>query len=136
MALLILDSEAVASLARPNSRRYKHARSALEAVRRLGGEAVVPAVILAELYRGGGHNQVVDGWLSREGGVIVRETDRYFARLVGGVLAATKSGSDCLADAHTVAAVVERGGGVILTGDRRDIKLLASPYPNVRVEQI
>lgn len=43
------DSDAVSSLARPNQKRYEHARSPFEAVRRLEGEAIIPAVVLVEL---------------------------------------------------------------------------------------
>jgi len=108
----------------------------LEAARRLHREVVTPAVILAELYRGPGHNQVVDACLSREIGIDVRTTDRPFARLVGGVLAAAHARSTDIADAHTVAAAVEAGGGVILTGDESDVERLAAPYPSVLVTAI
>jgi hypothetical protein len=40
-------------------------------------------VILAELYRGPRHSQLVDSCLSRETGVRIRDTDRRLARLVG-----------------------------------------------------
>lgn len=130
---LVLDSEAVSSLSARNGRRFSETRAALEAARRLRRDVVVPAVILAELYRGPRLNQVVDSCLSRETGLGVRDTDRGFARLVGGVLAAAGAGSEDLADAHCVAAAVESGGGVVLTGDRPDLERLAAPYPNVQV---
>lgn len=108
----------------------------MEAARRLRREVVTPAVVLAELYRGRGHNQVVDACLGRETGISVRDTDRAFARLVGGVLAAARAGSSELADAHAVAAAVEAGGGVVITGDETDLARLAAPYPNVQVAGI
>lgn len=97
---------------------------------------MTPAVILAELYRGPGHNQLVDACLSRKTGVLIRDTDRGFARLVGGVLTAARAGSSDIADAHVVAAAVERGGGVIVTGDESDLERLAAAYPNVHVTAI
>jgi hypothetical protein len=66
----------------------------------------------------------------------VRSTDRVFARLVGGVLAAARSGSTDMADAHAVAAAVETGGGVVVTGDASDIGRLAAPFPNVHIAAI
>ena len=102
---------------------------------RLGREVVVPAVILAELYRGPRHNQLVDACLARETGIRVRDTDRPLAKakLVGGVLAAAKAGSEDLADAHVIATVVDLGGGIALTTDLEDLERLAAAYRNVTV---
>ena len=133
---LVLDAEALSSLSRRQGRRFSETRAALEAARRLRRDVVVPAVILAELYRGPKQNQIVDSCLSRETGLEVRDTDREFARLVGGVLSAARAGSEDLADAHCIAAAVEAGGGVVVTADQRDLERLASPYPNVQVAPI
>lgn len=134
--VLVLDAEALSSLARPRGPRFDEVRAALEAARRLQREVVTPAVILAELYRGHGHNQVIDSCLSRQSWIHVRDTDRAFARYVGGVLTAAGANSSYLADAHVVAAAVEAGGGVILTGDENDLGRLSAPYPNVLVAAI
>ena len=134
--VLVLDAEALSSLARQRGPRFREVRAALEAARRLNREVITPAVILAELYRGGGHNQVVDSCLSRETYIDVRETDRDFARYVGGVLAAARADSSDMADAHPVAAAVESGGGVILTGDEDALNRLSASYPNVHVSRI
>lgn len=117
----------------PSSRRQAEVRAAMEAARRLQREVIVPAVILAELYRGPGRNQMVDSCLARETGLLIRNTDRALARLVGGVLAGAGAGSADLADAHTVATAIETGGGVVLTSDPQDVNRLAAPYPNVHV---
>ena len=90
----------------------------------------------AELYRGAGHNQVVDACLSRESFIDVRETDRELARYVGGVLGAARADSTHLADAHVVAVAVEAGGGVIITVDEDDLTRLASGYPNIHIVSI
>lgn len=134
--VLVLDAEALSSLARTRSSGFDEVRAAVVAARRLRRDVVAPAVILAELYRGPGHNQVVDSCLSRETGIRVRDTDRSLARLVGGVLAAAGAGSEDLADAHAVAVAMEGGGGVILTGDESDLERLAAPYANVHVAVI
>ncbi len=84
------------------------------------GTVALPG-FLAELYRGPGHNQIVDFCLSRETWIRVRDTDWIFARYVGGVLAAAGADSAHLADAHVVAAAVEAGGGVIPTDDEDDL---------------
>lgn len=134
--VLVLDAEALSSFARQRGPRFGEVRAALEAARRLQRDVVTPAVILAELYRGPGQNQVVDSCLSRDSGIRVRDTDRSFARLVGGVLAAAGVDSSHLGDAHVVAATVEAGGGVVLTGDEDDLTLLSASYPNVHVSKI
>ncbi len=134
--VLVLDAEALSSLARRKGQRFREVRAALEAARRLRREVVTPAVILAELYRGPGHNQIVDSCLSSDTGIFVRDTDRALARLVGGVLAASRADSSAMADAHVVAAAVEAGGGVILTGDEGDLGRLAAAYPNLHVTVI
>ena len=135
-ARLVLDSEALSALGRQRSARQDEVRAALRAAQRLHREAVVPTVVLAELYRGPHRNQFVDACLARETGIATRDTDRPFARVVGGVLAGAGAGSGMLAYAHVVAAAVETGGGVVLTGDPADMTRLAAPYPTVIVQQL
>jgi predicted nucleic acid-binding protein len=134
--VLVLDAAAVSSLGNQRGPKFQEVRAALVAARRLERDVVVPAVILAELYRGPRHNQTVDACLSRETAILVRDTDRPFARLVGGVLTAAKTGSKDMADAHVVAAAIDAGGGVIVTGDEIDLQRLAAPYNNVHVAVI
>lgn len=50
--------------------------------------------------------------------------------------AVNRVGSVHLADAHTVAAAISHGGGVILTGDIEDIQQLAAPHGAVTVATI
>ena len=130
---VVLDAGALSALAGRPTRRNRDLRAALRAAQRLGREVVAPAVILAELYRGPRHNQVVDACLSRETGILVRDTDRSLARLVGGVLAAAGAGSEHLADAHVIAAAVDLGGGIAVTTDAEDLGRLAAAYRNVQV---
>lgn len=113
---VVLDAEALSSLAGRPTPREREVRAAMRAADRLGRDVIVPTVILAELYRGPRHSQLVDSCLAREAGVRARDTDQHLARLVGGVLAG--AGSEHLADAHVVAIAVETGGGLILTGMR------------------
>jgi predicted nucleic acid-binding protein len=134
--VLVLDAAAVSALGNQRGPKFQQVRAALEAAKRLERDVVVPAVILAELYRGPNHNLLVDACLSRETAILVRDTDRPFARLVGGVLLAAKTGSKDMADAHVVAAAVDAGGGVIITGDENDLQQLSAPYNNIHVRGI
>jgi predicted nucleic acid-binding protein len=131
-----LDSEALSALAGKRTRRQEEVRAALAAAAQLRRDVIVPAVVLAELYRGRSRSSLLDACLSRETGLLIRDTDRSFARLVGGVLAAARAGWELLVDAHVVAAAVEAGGGLVLTGDADDLLRLASSYRNVQVVNI
>lgn len=130
---LVLDAGAFSALAGGPTRRNQEVRAALRSAVRLDREVAVPAVVLAELYRGPRHNQLVDACLARETGLRVCPTDRPMARLVGGVLAAAGAGSEHLADAHVIATAVDLGGGLALTTDPEDLGRLAAGYRNVMV---
>ncbi|MEA2001318.1 MAG: type II toxin-antitoxin system VapC family toxin [Actinomycetota bacterium] len=133
---VVLDNAALAALADGRGPVKEAVRAALTAAVRLQRDVVVPAVVLAEMYRGRHDNQVVDACLSRETGLLIRETDRTLARLVGGVLAGAGAGSEHMVDAHVVATAVESGGGVCLTGDPEDLTALSASYPHVTVLDI
>lgn len=133
---VVLDSEAMSALGERASKRQREVRAALTAANRLGREVVVPALTLAELYRGPNRSKLIDSCLARETGIRVQVTDRSFARLVGGILAAAAEGSEMIVDAHAVAAAVEAGGGIVLTSDPDDLGRLAAPYRNVQVIDI
>lgn len=134
---LVLDQAAVSALVGTPTQAQRQVRRAMTAASRLRREVTVPTVILAELYRGAGRNQMIDSLLSREvEGLELRDTDRVLARLVGGVLAAAGAGSEDLADAHVVATAVEAGGGVVLTVDVDDLNRLAAPYRTIMVERL
>ena len=134
---VVLDQAAVNALAQGPSDAQRQVRRAMTAALRLRRDVSVPTVILAELYRGAGRNQMVDAMLSRETEALeLRDTDRVLARLVGGVLAAANAGSEDLADAHVVAVAVEAGGGIVLTVDQDDLSRLAGPYRTIVIEQL
>lgn len=135
--IVVLDAEAFNALAGASSVRKQKVRRILRTAERLNRDVTVPSVVLAELYRGRGYNQLVDACLARESASLdTRDTDRSLARLVGGVLAAAGADSSLLVDAHVVAAAVEAGGGVVVTGDEDDLARLAAPYPHVVVEAV
>lgn len=134
---VVLDQRALDALAGADGPAKRHVRRAMVAAARLRHDVAAPTVVLAEMYRGGGRNQLVDALLSREEqALVLRDTDRPLARLVGGVLAAAGAGSEDLADAHVVAVAVEGGGGVMLTGDPQDLSRLSDPYRTVVIEPL
>lgn len=135
--IVALDAEAFNAIAGPDSVRKQRVRRILRAAQRLGRDVLVPSLVLAELYRGRGHNQLVDACLARERASLDgRDTDRRLARIVGGVLAAAGAGSELIVDAHVVAVAVEAGGGVVVTGDEHDLTRLSAPYHHVAVEPV
>lgn len=135
MSALVLDSEALSSLAR-NGPGERTVRAALVAALAEAATVVVPAAVLAELYRGGAHDQVVDSCLAREGGIAVTPTDRSLARSIGHILTAAGRGSEDHVDAAVVAVCAAAGGGVILTGDPDDLSELSGRNPSVVVHDL
>jgi predicted nucleic acid-binding protein len=135
---LVLDAEAVGALLDPRHPAERKVRRAMEAARRLGREVAIATGTLAELYRGAGRNQALDALLARESGngLLLRDTDRTLARLIGALLAEANVGSALFADAHPVAVAVEAGGGVVQTADPDDLARLAAPYRTVVVEPL
>ena len=135
--IVALDSEAFNALAGSDSITKQRVRRILRTAERLGRDVAVPSLVLAELYRGRGRNQLVDACLAREDASLsTRDTDRDFARIVGAVLADSQAGSEMIVDAHVVALALEAGGGVVVTGDPDDLTRLAAGYRNVVVEAV
>jgi predicted nucleic acid-binding protein len=135
---LVLDAEAVTALLEASHPAERRVRRAMEAARRLRREVAIATATLAELYRGAGRNQALDALLARESahGLLLRDTDRTLARLVGALLTEAGAGSDLFADAHPVAVAVEAGGGVVQTADPDDLTRLAAPYRTVVIEPL
>jgi predicted nucleic acid-binding protein len=134
---LVLDQAGVSALSGPPTEAKRQVRAAMTAAHRINRTVTIPTVILAEVYRNAGRNQMIDAMLSREEeGIDLRNTDRVLARLVGGVLSAANAGSDDLADAHVVACAIESGGGVLLTVDQDDLNRLSAAYRGIFVQQL
>lgn len=137
MSALVLDSEAFSSLARSRSGQHPGAvHAALTAAAETGTAVVVPAAVLAEQYRGGRHDQVVDSCLGRHTGIEVTDTTRALARTIGNLLARAGRGSADHVDASVVAVALAAGGGVIVTGDPDDLDALSGGLPGVTIEAI
>jgi hypothetical protein len=91
---LVLDAEAVNALLAPRHPHERQVRRAMEVARRPRREVAIATGTLAELYRGAGRNQGLDALLARElgNGLLLRDTDRILARLIGGLLAEAGAG--------------------------------------------
>lgn len=137
MSTLVLDSEAFSALARSRSAQHPGAvHAALRAAVETGSDVLVPAAVLAEQYRGGQHDQIVDSCLGRYTGIEVADTTRNLARAIGNLLARAGRGSADHVDATVVAVAVSAGGAVIATGDPDDIAALAANLVGITVETV
>lgn len=125
---LILDSGAVIALARQEAR----ARAALTAAWEVGADVLVPVVVVAETVRGGARDAPVNRILNAVGNVAPATEET--ARIAGALLARAKSAATI--DALVVAEAVNRGGGVVLTGDAADLGALASPHGDVVIQSL
>jgi|GEM_PF-1066636 len=135
LGALVLDSEAVAALAR-GGEQERTVRAALTAASEAATEVVVPAAALAELYRGGAGDQAVDACLGAEGGIAVVPTDRSLARRIGKILADAGRATEDHADGSVVAVCAAAGGGLILTGDPRKVTELCGAGTTIAVRGI
>ena len=138
MKNLVLDSEAVSVIARASKgdSRARPVLAALQAALELGNDVVVPAAVLAEQYRGGHHDHLVDACLARYSAIEVVDTTRSLAKNVGNILARAGLGSAHHVDATVVAVAVREGGGLIMTSDPKDIETLAAGLVGVSVHAL
>ena len=135
VSALVLDSEAIAALAR-GGEQERTVRAALTAAADTATEVVVPAAALAELYRGVAGDQAIDACLGAEGGIAVIPTDRPLARRIGKILADAGRATEDHADGSVVAVCAAAGGGLILTGDPRKVTELCGRTPSIVVRGI
>jgi predicted nucleic acid-binding protein len=136
MSVVVLDSEAMWSLTRRPGANPKGALAALTAARENNWDVVVPAAVLAELYRGRRQQQSIDAALSAHGDITVAATDQRLARYIGSLLAQASMGSEHHVDATVVAVALAAGGGLVVTGDLDDLQTLAAHAPGVAVEPL
>lgn len=128
MSAVVLDAEALNVLV-AGAQGERIVRTWLEAARRTGGDVLVPAAVLAELYRTARHEAAVDSLLAREPGFAIANTDRHLARSIGRLLAQSGRGSADHVDATVVAVAVGQANSVIITGDSDDIEAIAAGTP-------
>jgi len=137
VAVLVLDSEALSALARPNNDQLRHqrVRAAMRSAHERNFPVRVPSAVLVELYRGRGTDEAIDAVLAR-GFAQVVTTGARIARVAGHLLAAADSGTEMAIDALVVATAIRLGGGIVLTHDQDDLALLAADHPNVAIAAI
>ncbi len=130
--VLILDAEAVNSLANPRERgvQAKRAQAVLTSAHRRGALIRIPAPVLAETCRTRGRDAAV-GRLLRL--VPVVPVDARIARRAGALLGRHGLDSSHAVDAFVIATAIGLGGGLVATGDPDDLRRLADGYANVRV---
>ncbi|WP_300681245.1 PIN domain-containing protein [Nocardioides sp.] len=133
MVSLVLDAEALSSVARGKA---AHVQAYLVAACDSGVDVMVPAAVLAELYRGRHQEQVIDSYLSRADRIRIVDTDRILARRIGHLAAAAGMGSEHHVAATVAAVAVTEGPSVVLTGDPDDLRRLTAQIDHVIVEAI
>ena len=131
---LILDSEALNALARPDSRNvlFERARAILTVAHERGALVRVPSAVLAELYRGPRFDAPIDHLLNSRGLMVCELTSRI-ARTAGHLLAKAKLSSAHAVDAFVVATALTFDRAIIATGDADDIRLLTSSHKRITV---
>ena len=134
MSTIVFDCVPLNILIRPDSKaaELKKVQALLLAASRKGAELVVPAAVIAELYRGT-HAAGVDGWINRHPAWMIQDTTRELARVVGRLLDSAGRGSADHVDGCVVASAIVAGGGTIVTGDPRDISAIAAGNAAVTV---
>ncbi len=122
---LILDSGAIIAITRGKSRPLIE----FTKMRRRYSLVTVPAVVVAEVIRGGPADAIVNRFLKTVD-EIAAVSERTARR--AGALLATAGRSDTV-DALVVAEAALGGSAVVMTGDPDDLKALAEGLGNVRV---
>ncbi len=128
--MLLLDSEALSSLAHGPARRRDRVRALIVEMRRRELPVATVAAVLAEVVRGQPRDAGVFSGLRRER-VEVHPVDTRVGVRAGQLLGATRWGSEHAVDAFVVAVGDVAGGAVVATVDARDIDRLAAHASNV-----
>ncbi len=110
-------------------RRKRRATEAFRAIVRRGSLPIVPAVVVAEWWRGRTdiREEILDA-------VIVEDMPPRLCRAAGEALGAVRGST--LADAIVMASAALRGGGVVYTSDPGDLERLRRYFPTVRVLEV
>lgn len=136
MTALVLDTRAVEVVANRSADLAASRRmlSMLTAAARMGIPVRIPCAVLAEVYRGTSGDAAIDRVLGQ--GLRPITTGQAVARVAGALLHRDRLDSCHTVDAVVVATAVRLGGGIIATGDPRDLKSLARDHPNVQVDAL
>ena len=130
--MLLLDSEAISSVAHGPDLRRNRVRALIMEMRARDLPVATDAAVLAEVVRGRPADAAVFAGLRRKR-VEVHPVDSRVGVRAGQLLGAIRAGSDLAVDAFLVADADLRGGAVIATTDTDDLRRLASAANRVHV---
>jgi len=130
--MLLLDSEALSSVAHGPARRRDAVRALVTEMRRRRRPVATVAAILAEVVRGRPADAAVFAGLRRER-VEVHAVDTRVGVRAGQLLGRAQARSDLAVDAFLVAVADLAGGAVVATGDPDDLQRLAAYATAVRI---
>jgi predicted nucleic acid-binding protein len=133
--MLLLDSEAISSLAHGPALRRDRVRALIVEMRRRELPVATVAAVLAEVVRGLPHDAGVFSGLRRER-VEVYPVDTRVGVRAGHLLGGAGFGAGKAVDAFVVAVADLAGGAVIATVDKADLGRLAGHAKNVQVAKI
>ena len=133
--MLLLDSEAISSLARGPAARRDRVRALIAEMRRRELPVATVAAVLAEVVRGRPQDAAVFSGLRRER-VEVHPVDVRVGVRAGQLLAGAGFGSEKAVDAFVVAVADLVGGAIVATVDKADLERLADQVANVQVAMI
>jgi predicted nucleic acid-binding protein len=129
MPLVVLDSGAVTAFANADLRLRRHLA---HLSRHADVSFVVPATVLIEATTGAASRDANVNRFLR--GCEVAALTEMLARRAAALRRAARLGSPV--DASVVATAEMRGGGVVLTGDLRDLRALAAHARGVEIQPI
>ncbi len=135
---LVLDSQGLSLIAHDFDGLSNEVRALFLATWKRKRPVLVPAVVCAEVCRTAPLTRAVESLLARHAShgdvpIEVIPTTFELAKKVGVLLADASMGSAGIVDAHVVAVAAQQGGGVILTSDPDDIRVLADCVRAVRI---
>lgn len=130
--MLLLDSEALSSIAHGPAVRRDRVRALIAEMRNRDLPVGTVATVLAEVIRGRRADAAVFAGLRRER-LQVHTVDARVGVRAGQILGQARAGSELAVDAYTVAVADLAGGAIIATVDVSDMRRLASRASNVTV---
>ncbi len=133
--MLLLDSEALSSMAHGPALRRDRVRALITEMRRRELPVGTVAAVLAEVVRGRRRDAGIFAGLRRER-VQVFPIDTRAGVRAGQLLGAAGAGSELAIDAFLVAVAELQGGALVATVDTGDLDVLASHAQGVSVQDI
>ena len=136
MAALVLDTRALEVIAHRSAdlAAARRIQSLLTSAARLRVPVRVPTAVLAEAYTGTPADAAIDRVLGQ--GMRPITLGKPMVRLAGTLRYRDRLGSCHTVDTLVVATAVRLGGGIVATGDPKDLQALARENPNVKIEPL